>query len=380
MDEEGSRGLCSKAKPRRQTMSQTAVSPVPHYAAPALRTDHGVGFWLLAIALLIALMVVVGGLTRLTGSGLSITEWRPVTGAIPPLSEADWAAEFAKYQGTTQYEQINRGMGLAGFKSIYWWEWGHRFLGRLIGFVFLFPFLYFVAKRRIDRPLIVRLGVIFALGAAQGALGWWMVESGLAGRVSVSHYRLAAHLGLAVILFGYVLWTALEVFGVKRTRSVQAARRKPLAIALAVLVFLQIILGAFVAGLDAGLAFSDWPTFGGFWIPPGLYDLQPWWLNHFDNHALAHFQHRNVGYLAALLAIFTYVSLRRAGADRPVRIAGIHVVLIVVLQVVLGIFAVVTMVALHVAALHQITALALFGAALWLVYTLTGHDTAASAR
>jgi heme a synthase len=351
-------------------MSQTAVSPAPAYTAPAMRTDHGVGLWLLVIAGLIALMVVVGGLTRLTGSGLSITEWRPVTGALPPLSEADWAAEFAKYQGTTQYELINRGMGLAGFKTIYWWEWAHRFLGRLIGFVFLFPFLYFAVKRRIDRPLILRLGVIFLLGAAQGALGWWMVESGLAGRVSVSHYRLAAHLGLAVLLFGTLLWTALEVFGARRTQNAETARRKPYAVALAALVFLQILLGAFVAGLDAGLAFSDWPTFGGALIPPGLYDLQPWWLNHFDNHALAHFQHRNVGYLTGLLAIALYVSLRRAGADRPVRVAGIHVVLIVLLQVLLGIFTVVTMVSLHVAAMHQITALALFGVSLWLVYSL----------
>jgi heme a synthase len=337
---------------------------------PRLNNDRAVGWWLLVIAALIALMVVVGGLTRLTGSGLSITEWRPVTGAIPPLSYADWAAEFARYRGTTQYELINRGMGLQGFKQIYWWEWGHRFLGRFIGVVLALPFLYFVARGRVNRPLLIRIGTILVLGAAQGALGWWMVQSGLAGRVSVSQYRLAAHLGLAVLLFGYVLWTAFETLGLGRSARDAVLRLKPLAVALAVLVFVQILLGALVAGLDAGLAFSDWPTFGGAWVPAGLYDLMPWWTNHFDNHALVHFQHRNVGYAAAALALALYLAVRRAGAERAVRIAGMHVVVIVALQVLLGIFTVVTQVALPLAALHQFVALLLFGAALWLAYTL----------
>src|SRR5262245_13811782 len=185
-------------------MSVTAISsPV----SQPVRVDRGVGLWLFVIAAMIGLMVVVGGLTRLTGSGLSITEWQPVTGVIPPLSDAAWQAEFAKYQGTPQYELINRGMGLAGFKTIYWWEWTHRLLGRLIGVVFLIPFLLFLRERRIDRSIAIRLGIIFLLGAAQGALGWWMVQSGLSGeRVAVSQYRLAAHLGLAIILFGYILW------------------------------------------------------------------------------------------------------------------------------------------------------------------------------
>jgi len=349
------------------------IAAVPLSAARPRRGDHAVGIWLLIVAGMIALMVVVGGMTRLTGSGLSITEWRPVTGAIPPLSEADWAAEFAKYQGTTQYELINRGMGLAGFKAIYWWEWGHRFLGRLIGLVFLVPFLYFALKRRIDRRLVSRFAVIFLLGAAQGALGWWMVQSGLVGRVSVSQYRLAAHLGLAVLLFGYVVWTALEVFGVRRTAVAGAARWRTWAIVLVGLIFLQILLGAFVAGLDAGLAYSDWPTFGGNLLPPGLYDLSPWWLNHFENHALAHFQHRNVGYVTVALALWLYIAIRGSNADGPVRIAAVHVIGIALLQVALGIAAVVTMVSLSTAALHQFTALALFGSALWLAFVLGGH-------
>src|SRR5262245_47223217 len=192
----------------------TTRTPVRYGSARA------VAIWLFVVAAMIGLMVMVGGLTRLTGSGLSITEWRPVTGALPPLSLADWQAEFAKYQGTPQYDLLNRGMGLVAFKTIYWWEWTHRLLGRLIGVVFAVPFLVFLWQRRIDHALATRLGIIFLLGAAQGVLGWWMVQSGLVEtRVAVSQYRLAAHLGLAIILFGYVLWSALEVSGAGRASS-----------------------------------------------------------------------------------------------------------------------------------------------------------------
>src|SRR3954470_10563359 len=222
-----------------------SVSTISTPAASPVRSDRGVGLWLFLIAAMIGLMVVVGGLTRLTGSGLSITEWQPVTGVIPPLSEAAWQAEFAKYQGTPQYELLNRGMGITGFKAIYWWEWTHRLLGRLLGFVFLVPFLVFLKQRRIDRGIALRLAMIFLLGAAQGALGWWMVQSGLSGaRVAVSQYRLAAHLGLAMILFGYVFWTALEIAGTRRTNVAAVSRFRWFAVALAVLVFVQIILGA----------------------------------------------------------------------------------------------------------------------------------------
>jgi cytochrome c oxidase assembly protein subunit 15 len=344
-------------------------------ARPPLRADRGVALWLFVIAGLIGLMVVVGGLTRLTGSGLSITEWQPVTGVLPPLGDAGWQAEFAKYRGTPQYELINRGMGLAGFKAIYWWEWSHRLLGRILGFVFLLPFLYFAAKGRIGRAIGIRLAVIFLLGAAQGVLGWWMVQSGLTGtRVAVSQYRLAAHLGLAIILFGYVFWTALEILGPRQTRIAAAARLRPWAIGLAALVYVQMLLGAFMAGLDAGLAFSTWPTYAGAWIPPGLYDLSPWWINHFENHALVHFQHRTVGYIVAVLVAGIYLAMREAGGDKPVRLAGIHVVLVTLIQIALGVFTVVSGVALPLAALHQICALALFGCVLWWVYASGRND------
>ena len=328
--------------------------------------DRGVGIWLLVIAAMIAATVLVGGLTRLTESGLSITEWRPVTGMLPPLTEDAWEAEFAKYRGTTQYELLNRGMGLEAFKTIYWWEWGHRFLGRVIGFAFLFPFVYFVARKRVSGPLATRLGIIFLLGAAQGALGWWMVQSGLAERVSVSQYRLAAHLGLAVLLFGYVLWTAFEMLGLKRTTDAALARFRPCALGLAALVFLQILLGALVAGLDAGMAFLTWPDFGGYWIPPGLYDLTPWWTNHFENHALTHFQHRNLGYALIALAIILFVLIWNARPDRIVRIAAFHLLFFAIAQGMFGVATVVSGVALPIAAIHQLLALALLGSALWL--------------
>jgi cytochrome c oxidase assembly protein subunit 15 len=345
-------------------------------SAPAetpVRTDSGVGLWLFVIAGLIGLMVVIGGLTRLTGSGLSITEWQPVTGVIPPLNDTQWQAEFGKYQGTPQYELLNRGLGLAGFKTIYWWEWTHRLLGRVLGFVFLAPFLLFLRQHRIDRGIATRLGIIFVLGAAQGVLGWWMVQSGLSGaRVAVSQYRLAAHLGLAMILFGYVFWTALEIGGAGRTHVAAAERLRPFAFGLVALVFVQIILGAFMAGLDAGRAFSSWPTYAGRWIPSGLYDLQPWWINHFENHALVHFQHRSAGYAVACVVVGLYVALRRAGADKPLRIAGIHAVVLTAIQIALGVATVVTHVALPFAALHQICALGLFASALWWAYALKG--------
>jgi cytochrome c oxidase assembly protein subunit 15 len=336
--------------------------------------DKGVGLWLLAIAALIALMVVVGGLTRLTESGLSITEWRPITGALPPLSSADWEREFALYRETTQYQQINQGMDLASFKTIYLWEWGHRFLGRVLGFVFLIPFLYFLVKRRIDGRLGVCLGIIFLLGAAQGLLGWWMVQSGLADRVSVSQYRLAAHLGLAFLLFGTILWTAFEVLKIKRTSKPELQRFRAFAFLIAGLVFAQILLGAIMAGLDAGLAYASWPTYGGWWIPPGLYDMAPWWLNHFENHAMTHFQHRNLGYIIAGLSIAQFIIIKRAAPDKPVRMAAVHVMAFTLVQILLGIFAVVSGVALPLAALHQVFALALLGASLWLAYVLRAEN------
>lgn len=356
----------------------TASAVTYDVAAPA-QAGRAVGIWLFCIAVLIGMMVVIGGLTRLTGSGLSITEWQPVTGVIPPLSQADWQAEFAKYQGTPQYELLNRGMGLAAFKDIYLWEWTHRLLGRILGFVFLVPFLAFLWQRRIDGRIASRLGIIFLLGAAQGALGWWMVQSGLTdGRVAVSQYRLAAHLGLATILFGYVFWTALEIVGAARADRPISVGARISGFGLAALVFVQMLLGAFMAGIHAGLAFNTWPSYAGRWVPLGLFNLSPWWRNHFENHAMVHFQHRTVGYLVAVAAAVLFWRLRNAG--RSARIASIHVAALLGLQITLGVVTVVTSVALAPAALHQICALALFASALWWAYTLTPQEQRADFR
>ena len=349
------------------------IAAIPLPAAANLRTDRAVGLWLFSIAATIGVMVVVGGLTRLTGSGLSITEWQPVTGAIPPLGQTEWQAEFAKYQGTPQYELLNRGMGLAAFKTLYLWEWTHRLLGRILGFIFLVPFLAFLWRRRIDGRIASRLGIIFLLGSAQGVLGWWMVQSGLTdGRVVVSQYRLAAHLGLATILFGYVFWTALEIAGAARIARPVSVGAKVSSFCFAALVFVQMLLGAFMAGIHAGLAFNTWPSYAGHWVPLGLFNLSPWWRNHFENHAMVHFQHRTVGYIAAAVAAVLFWRLRDAG--RSARIASVHVAALLTLQITLGVVTVITSVALAPAALHQICALALFASALWWAYTLTPQE------
>ncbi len=347
-------------------MTQTATLS----GQPTSRGDRAVGIWLLIIAALIGLMVLVGGLTRLTGSGLSITEWQPVTGALPPMSEGDWQAEFAKYKGTPQYELINKGMGLAGFKQIYWWEWTHRLLGRLIGVVLAIPFFFFLWRKRIDKKLAWRLAGIFVLGGAQGVLGWWMVQSGLEpSRVAVSQYRLAAHLGLAIILFGFVLWTAFEVLAIRRTANLAlAARFRTWAAVLCVLIFIQMILGAFMSGTNAGLAFSTWPDYAGAFIPPGLYDLAPWWINHFENPALIQFQHRTLAYVVVLLAAYLFVAMN--AADKPLLLPLFHVMAITLLQVMLGILVITNFVPVPLAAAHQIVALFLFAASVWLLFAL----------
>jgi len=265
--------------------------------------------WLYAVAGLILAMVLVGGATRLTNSGLSITEWKPLLGTIPPLSAADWQDAFAKYQQIPEYQIINKGMSLADFKAIYWWEWAHRFLGRFIGAAFFVPFLIFWVRGAIPKGLMPKLAVIFLLGGAQGALGWYMVKSGLVDRTDVSQYRLAAHLGLAVLIYGATLWVA---FGLSlRTPAAEPlpGRLKAMAALFVGLVFLQIILGGFVAGTDAGLSHNTWPLMDGAIIPGGLGAMQPWYLNPFENVLTVQFDHRMLAYAIVLLAALNFAGL-----------------------------------------------------------------------
>ena len=285
-------------------------------APPASRT-RAVAIWLFIVALLIAAMVTVGGLTRLTGSGLSITEWHPVTGVVPPLSDGAWQAEFAKYQRIPQFRLENPHMDVAAFKAIYWWEWSHRLLGRLLGFAFLVPFLYFAATGAIARADFPRMIGLFALGGLQGFVGWWMVESGLETRVSVSQYRLAIHLGVALILLGAIAWTALDYWPASRPRRLtRNATLGKWALAFVVLVYLQMLLGALVAGLHAGLIYNTWPSMDGRVFPEHPFFHQPWWVNFGESAGLAQFDHRIGAYVVAFSALALWTASRRANVAR----------------------------------------------------------------
>jgi cytochrome c oxidase assembly protein subunit 15 len=300
--------------------------------------------------------VVIGGVTRLTESGLSITEWKPAAGAIPPLSDAAWQEEFAKYQQIPQYRERNAGMTLAEFKTIFWWEFVHRLWGRLIGFVYAIPLLWFVVRGHVRGALAWRLAGIFVLGGLQGALGWYMVKSGLVDRVSVSQYRLTAHLGLALLIYAATLWTALDLL----RPSGAATRFSRGALAFAALVFLTILAGGFVAGLDAGMSYNTFPLMDGHLVPRGYLDETPWWANLFENVAAVQFNHR-------VLAMTTLVcALGLAFAGRASRAYGLALATggMALLQVALGISTLLLVVPIPLAAAHQAGAVALLTLAL----------------
>ncbi|HLY05404.1 MAG TPA: COX15/CtaA family protein [Rhizomicrobium sp.] len=329
---------------------------------------RAVGWWLIVMAVLVAAMVTLGGLTRLTGSGLSITEWQPVTGVIPPLSHEAWQTAFAKYQQIPQYRLENRGMTLEAFQAIFWWEWTHRLLGRLLAVIFLLPFLVFAATGAIARREWPRMILLFALGGLQGAVGWWMVESGLETRVSVSQYRLAIHLGVALILLAALLWTAFEYLRRSDAASAATADRRRIAVLgwiLPALVYVQMLLGALVAGLHAGLIYNTWPSMDGRLFPEGSLALSPWWRNLFENAGLAQFDHRLVAYIVAG-AVLVFWAMARRTRDLPALRASSNALLAIVgLQIALGIVTLLNQAPLWLAALHQATAVALFAAALW---------------
>jgi len=340
----------------------TNTASEPLVASSAKGSLAAVRIWLFAIAALIFAMVIVGGATRLTGSGLSITEWQPILGAIPPQSDAAWQAAFEKYKQIPEYQLVNPDMTLAGFKAIYRWEWAHRLLGRLIGFVFLLPFLYFLARRAIPRPSIPKVVALFILGGAQGALGWFMVKSGLSDRVDVSQYRLAAHLALATAIGAYAFWLGLSI-GQDRDRRASAATRP--AMLLCGLVYLQIIAGAFVAGLKAGHASNTWPLMNGDIVPAGLDVYSPWWLNLFENPLTAQFAHRMLAYLVALAIGAFAFSAWRSKAAEALRVPALAMLGAVTLQIVLGVATIVYGVPLGFALAHQANAILLLGLALW---------------
>ncbi len=327
---------------------------------------RGVRLWLVAIFLLVAAMIAIGGLTRLTDSGLSITEWKPVTGALPPMDDATWAEEFAKYQASPEYQLQNKGMDLAAFKSIYWWEWGHRQLGRVIGLVWAVGFAGFLLARQIPFGWTQRLLLLGALGGAQGAIGWWMVSSGLKGQmVDVASYRLATHLGLAFVILGLTAWyvfllgrTEADLLKARRARE---GRLFGLSTGLMHFAFLQILLGALVAGIDAGRGFPTWPLMNGQFFPADAFYVpgRPAWAAVFENPGLVQFIHRMSGYL--LFAFGIVVWLRgRTSAYRVTQAAFNGVMVMLVAQMALGIATVLTAAHVHVAITHQIGAVILW--------------------
>jgi len=348
-----------------QQWAQQRTLPAPlGLAAPG---TGAVRVWLYAVAGIIFLMVSLGGATRLTGSGLSITEWQLITGTLPPLSDAAWQEAFAKYKQIPQYELVNPGMSLGAFKLIYWWEWTHRFLGRLIGIAFLVPFVYFLAVGRVARRLRWRLAGIFALIVLQGVIGWYMVSSGLAERVSVSQYRLALHMTLAVAIFGAVLWVALSLGSPTRCQGADEPLewRRFEAAGIAALVLLQVAAGAFVAGLKAGSGWNTWPLMDGTLIPDGLGAVLPWWANLFENALTVQFNHRLLAYAIAAAVAWHLWALLRGPSAGPVRISGLALGGAVLAQIVLGIWTLLAQVPIPLALLHQAGAVAVLAAALW---------------
>jgi cytochrome c oxidase assembly protein subunit 15 len=326
--------------------------------SPAQAAAPKVRLWLYAMAFLVFCMVIVGGATRLTDSGLSITEWKPLLGAIPPLSEAHWIAAFEKYKLIPEYQIQNRGMTLPDFKFIYWWEWAHRFLGRFIGVAFALPLIYFTLTRRIEPNLWPRLFALFVLGGAQGALGWYMVSSGLVDRIDVSQYRLAAHLTLAALIFAAIIWVAK---GVGRKHQYPSSPDDWFATFLVALLLLQIAAGGFVAGLDAGQGYATWPKMDGQWIPSGLWIMAPGWKNIFENAMAVQFNHRVLAYV---LLLATVIHVWRS-FTRP----AMFLAYAVFAQACLGILTLLLHVPLAAALIHQAGAMIVLATAVWNLHT-----------
>ena len=335
--------------------------------------DHWrtVAAWLLACCALVFAMVVVGGVTRLTHSGLSIVEWQPVAGAVPPLDESAWQAEFDKYKLSPEFRQRNFDMTLEGFKEIYWWEFVHRLLGRATGLVFLLPFLYFVVRRHVRGMLAWRLAFIFALGGLQGAVGWLMVKSGLVDNPAVSSVRLAAHLGLALLIYGAILWTALGLAWEAADRA--SARLVRLSRAFAVLVFAMALSGALVAGIHAGLAYNTFPLMDGQWIPDEVLLIEPWWKNFVFNMATVQLDHRALALLVAMGAVLLWALVRRDLTASPRHKAwSTAIVVAVALQICAGIATLLARVPVPLAAIHQAGAVIVFTCTIGLARALHG--------
>jgi heme a synthase len=349
------------------------MTGISAYQAPP---NRAVRWWLISIAALIAIMVLVGGATRLTESGLSIVEWKPVTGALPPLNQEQWTRAFDAYKTIPQYREMNSGMDLAEFKTIFWWEWSHRLLGRVIGMAYLLPFLWFLWRGVLGTDLRRRLWLIFGLGGLQGVVGWWMVASGLSQRVEVSHYRLATHLVLALLIFAGIVWT-LRRLG-ERPFPAVSARLKITSVVLLVLTFVQLYLGALVAGLRAGKIFNTWPDIDGGLIPSAarLFFDTPWWRNLFDNTLTVQFEHRMVAYTLFVLAMLHVLDAVRSRAGTSAISGAVWLAAAVTLQATLGIFTLLNQVPMELGLAHQAVAIVVLTAAVMQAERLAARQPA----
>ncbi len=315
--------------------------------------------WLLIVCGFIFAMVVVGGVTRLTHSGLSMVDWRPIMGAIPPLSEAEWMRTFEMYKQYPEYIKMNKGMSLAEFKGIFFWEYGHRLLGRTIGLVFFLPFLYFWIRRRLNRPLLKKLGIAFLIGGLQGLMGWYMVMSGLVDMPRVSHYRLAAHLSLALFLLAYLFWIAVDLMNDNNNIQVNSdndSSIRSLGLITTGLLSIQIVYGAFTAGLRAGWGYNTFPTMNGEWFPEALTAMTPFWLNFVENNAGVQFMHRLLGTLLLLVVIWLWSRVLRSPSSQRQRFSLHALLLTVIVQYCLGVYLLLAVVPLVAASVHQAVA------------------------
>ena len=334
------------------------------------RANRAIATWLFGVAGMVAIMVVIGGITRLTGSGLSMVEWRPLMGWLPPLGEEQWVRTFALYQNSPQYLKVNAWMGLEEFRQIFWWEYIHRLWGRFIGLAFALPFAWFVLRGMVPRPLIPRLVFLLVLGGLQGGVGWWMVKSGLVDDPSVSQYRLTVHLGLAFLIFGGLLWSGLDLVSSER-RAVP----RPLyhhAVLAMVFVSITVLAGAMVAGLHAGLIYNTFPLMAGGVLPPDYANLSPIWKNAMENPAAVQFHHRLVAIATVVVVISLLFRVTRSDLPPNRRLPAHILAGLVLVQAALGITTLIFVVPIDLAVAHQTGAMVLFGAAVWVTHDFRG--------
>ncbi len=340
---------------------------------PTTKDNRHIAIWLLVCCALIFAMIVLGGVTRLTRSGLSMVEWDPVMGVVPPLTRQQWTETFDKYKQFPEYKNINRGMSLTEFKSIFWFEYSHRLLGRLIGVVFLLPFLYFLARKKISRPLIPKFVIMFVLGGLQGVLGWYMVKSGLVSKPHVSQYRLTAHLSAAILIYSYIFWVAIGLLKQDRTNEWPAnvKRLRLSGLGVTTLIYIMILSGGLVAGTKAGFAFNTFPKMNGNWIPPGLFSMEPVLINLFENIATIQFNHRVLALVLVLAIPAFWYSAQNISLGRATK-TGLHLLIaMLAIQVSLGISTLLYIVPVPLAAAHQGGALLLLTVSLFINYRLS---------